>query len=33
MGIHKWGSAKEEVVGTEVKLVIRCKDCDKVKKE
>jgi hypothetical protein len=31
IGKHNWGTAKEEFAGKDVKLVIRCKDCGKIK--
>jgi ribosomal protein L44E len=31
VGIHNWDTAKEEFVGKDVVLVVRCKDCGKAK--
>jgi hypothetical protein len=31
IGKHNWGTAKEEFVGKDVVLVVRCKDCGKIK--
>jgi hypothetical protein len=31
VGKHNWDVAKEEFVGKDVVLVVRCKDCGKIK--